>query len=228
MTRPETIEVVLFDVNETLLDMTALDPYFERVLEGVPLPRERWFEELKVLWHVTIATRDYQDFGKLAKAALSMLAEKEDVVLAAEDAAELLEAVTSLPPQPDAIPALELLAERGFRLAALTNGTSRGAKAQLEHAKLASHFERIFSADEVERFKPAPEPYQLAVRGLGVREAVVCLVAAHAWDIAGANAAGLQTGFVQRPRKVLSPLSTRPTFQAPDLIRLAEQLPMSS
>lgn len=145
-------------------------------------------------------------------------------MLADEDDSELLQAVTSLPPHADAIPALESLRVHGLRLAALTNGTREGATKQLEHAKLDAHFERIFSADEVRRYKPAPEPYRMAARELGLEESAICLLAAHSWDIAGANAAGLQTGFVHRPRKVLNPLGPRPTFQAAGLPELAEMI----
>jgi 2-haloacid dehalogenase len=216
-------EVILFDVNETLLDTRALNPYFERLF-GSASVRERWFKELEGLWLVTIATGEYQDFTKLAEAALEMTADKDRVDLSAKDRAELLERMTTLPPYPDVAPALTRLKEAGLRLAALTNGTLNAARVQLNHAELADYFEEIFSADEVERFKPAAEPYHMAAKRLDVKPKELRLVAAHAWDIAGAHAAGLKTGFVQRPRKVLNPLGPEPDLQGDDLLALAEQI----
>jgi 2-haloacid dehalogenase len=103
-------EVILFDVNETLLDTRALDPYFQRLF-GTPSARERWFEELEALWLVTIATGEYKDFTTLAEAALQMTAEKDGADLSAKDRAELLERMTTLPPHGDAAPALTRLKE---------------------------------------------------------------------------------------------------------------------
>lgn len=219
----DRVEVVLFDVNETLLDMRALDPYFERLFEG-PSARERWFEELKGLWLVTIATGSYRDFSQLAPAALQVTAEKDEIELSTADVSELLDHLTALPAHPDAAPALTRLEGEGLRLAALTNGTSKAARAQLQHAELAGYFEEIFSVDEVKRYKPAPEPYEMAAARLGVNPEEICMVACHSWDIAGAGAAGLAAAFVRRPRKVLDPLGPEPDLQGEDLLAVAEQI----
>lgn len=215
--------VILFDVNETLLDTHALDPFFARVF-GEAAARERWFKELEALWLVTIATGAYLYFTTLAEASLQINAERDGVALSPEDRAELLERMTTLPPHADAMPALDRLREGGLRLAALTNGTLGSAKAQLEHAGLDEFFERIMSADEVERFKPAPEPYLMAAERLDVKPPEMRLVAAHAWDIAGAHAAGLRTRFVARPRKVLNPAGPDADLRADDLLQLADAI----
>lgn len=216
-------EVILFDVNETLLDMSAMNPYFERVF-GAASVRELWFQELQALWLVTIATGLYKDFSTLAEAALQMTAEKDGVELSEADRSELLERMTSLPAHPDAARALARLQDAGLRLAALTNGTLKAARAQLKHGEVEGFFEEILSADEVKRYKPAPEPYLMAAERLGVKPGEVRLVAAHAWDIAGAHAAGLKTGFVARPRKVLNPVGPAADLRADDLLELSEQI----
>lgn len=216
-------DVILFDVNETLLDTRALDPFFERIF-GTASVRERWFKELEALWLVTIATGKYEDFTTLAEAALQMSADKDQADLSSKDRAELLERMTTLPPYPDAAPALARLKKEGLRLAALTNGTLKSARAQLKHADLDDYFEEIMSADEVECYKPAPEPYHTAAKRLDVKPKEVRLVAAHAWDIAGAHAAGLKTAFVARPRKVLNPAGPKPDLQADDLLELTTSI----
>lgn len=215
--------VILFDVNETLLDTRALDPYFERVL-GSASTREHWFKELEGLWLVTIATGVYQDFTELVEAALEMTADQEGVELSDDQRAELPKHMNVLPPYPDAVPALTKLQEAGHRLAALTNGTLESARAQLQHAELEDFFEEVFSADEVERYKPAPEPYHMTTERLQVKPEEICLTAAHAWDIAGAHAAGLETAFVRRPRKAINPAGPRPDLYGDDLLELTEQM----
>jgi 2-haloacid dehalogenase len=130
----------------------------------------------------------------------------------------------ALPAHPEVAGALERLGGAGFRLASLTNSTEAVAMAQLTNAGLADRFERILSADTVRRLKPAPEPYQMAARDLGVSIGELRLVAAHAWDVAGALAAGCAAAFVARPGMVLDPLVPAPDIVGRDLDDVAERI----
>ena len=125
---------------------------------------------------------------------------------------------------PEVPGALERLRGAGLRLAALTNSTEEVARAQLEHAGIIGRFEQVLSADMVRRLKPAPEPYLLAGQRLGVAVGRVRLVAAHAWDVAGAARAGCATAFVARPGKVLDPLVAPPDVIGADLAEVADRI----
>jgi 2-haloacid dehalogenase len=120
--------------------------------------------------------------------------------------------------------ALRRLRDAGLRLAALTNSTEQVARAQLEYAGLIDLFELVLSADTVRRLKPAPEPYRMAAERLGVAVDQVRLIAAHAWDVAGAGRAGCATAFVARPGKVLDPLVERPEIVGADLAEVADAI----
>lgn len=221
------LQAVLFDVNETLLDAQALDPLFTRLF-WEQSARERWSLQLQALWLTSIATGRYDGFGRLAEAALQMEADKRAVTLSADDRTELAAEMNHLPPYTDVRSALTQLRDGGFRLACLTNGTQQSLHAQMAHAQLADFFELLLSVEEVQRYKPAPEPYRMACRKLNLSAEGVVLVAAHAWDIAGAAAAGLKTAFIRRPRKTLNPLGPKPDFEHDDLLRFAERLIASS
>jgi hypothetical protein len=98
--------------------------------------------------------------------------------------------------------ALDPLLEELFddaALRALSNSPQDVEQAQLAHAGLTDRFDAILSADTVRALKPRREPYELAARTFGVPTGDVLLVAAHAWDIAGASAAGCRTAFVAGP-----------------------------
>ncbi len=213
--------VCVFDVNETLLDMAALDPYFERAF-GDASARQRWFAQLQQSWLVATVIGLYEDFGTIGGTALRMVAEREGVSLSDEDASEVLGAIRELPPHPEVEGALSRLREAGLRLAALTNSTQQVAEAQIGNSGLGKHFERVLSADAAKRLKPAPEPYRMAAGSLGVGVGEVRLVAAHAWDVAGAMRAGCAAAFVARPGKVLDPLFDRPDVVGADLREVAE------
>ena len=50
------------------------------------------------------------------------------------------------------------------------------------------------------------------------------MVAAHAWDVAGAMAAGCGGAFIARPGKVLDATTPRPNYIASDIAGLAARL----
>jgi 2-haloacid dehalogenase len=215
--------VCVFDVNETLLDLAALDGEFERLFgdRGV---RVAWFGQLLQSAMVATITDRYTDFGTVGRAALEMTAVRLGVELSDGDREAVVGGMTRLPAHPEVPGALRRLTEGGLRLAALTNSTERVATAQLTHAGLLDAFEAVLSADAVRRLKPAPEPYRMAATRLGVAPADVLLVAAHAWDVAGARAAGCQAAFVARPGKVPPPPPPPPDLVVTDLDDLATRL----
>jgi 2-haloacid dehalogenase len=215
--------VCVFDVNETLLDLAALDPEFERVFGNAGI-RVAWFGQLLQSAMVSTITGRYRDFGAAGRAALEMTAARAGVELSDEDREAVVGGMTRLPAHPEVAGALRRLGEGGLRLATLTNSTEPVARAQLEHAGLLATFEAVLSADTVRRLKPAPEPYRMAAEHLGVEPGEVLLVAAHAWDVAGALAAGCRAAFVARPGKVLDPLADRPEVVVADLDELADRL----
>jgi 2-haloacid dehalogenase len=215
--------VCLFDVNETLLDLGALDPHFERVFGDAGV-RQTWFLQLLQSALVATVTGAYSDFGTIGAAALEMVARREGVDLSEEDRQRILGGMRELPPHPEVAGSLESLRDAGLRLATLTNSTQQVAEAQLESSSVRGYFEQVLSADAVKRLKPAPEPYRAAAESLEVEIGQVRLVAAHSWDVAGALRAGCAAAFVARPGMVLDPLVERPDVVGEDLREVADRI----
>jgi 2-haloacid dehalogenase len=214
---------IVFDVNETLLDLRALDPPFERAFGRAGVRRE-WFAQVLQSAFVSTITDRYTDFGTIGRAALDMVATRNTVELAAEDRDAILGTMLQLPPHKEVRGALERLRDAGLRIAALTNSTEAVATAQLTNAGLAPLFEQILSADAARRLKPAREAYEAAAAELGVPVGEIRLVAAHGWDVAGALAAGASAAFVARPGMVLDPLVPPPDVIGSDLSEVVEQI----
>ncbi len=215
--------VLAFDVNETLLDLAALDGSFKSTF-GTPAVRTQWFGQMLQLAFVGGLTGDYVDFSTAQRAALTMVAEVQGVTVDDAAAQEIVDGMRALPPHPEVGAALARLAGAGLALAALTNSPLEVARTQLEHAGLVGRFDAILSADEVRALKPRPEPYALVAERFGVERAEVRLVAAHAWNVSGALAAGCAAAFVARPGKVLSPLGPQPDIVGGDLDAVAERI----
>jgi 2-haloacid dehalogenase len=215
--------ICVFDVNETLLDLGALDPHFERIFGDAGV-RRAWFGQLLQSALVATVTDAYSDFGKIGGAALEMAAERQGVILSDEDKRQILGGMRGLPPHPEVAESLSRLRDAGLRLATLTNSTQQVAEAQMDNSGLRGYFEQLLSADTVRRLKPAPEPYRMAAEALGVDVDQIRLVAAHAWDVAGALRAGCAAAFVARPGMVLDPLVERPDVVGADLREVADRI----
>lgn len=218
-----TRRVLLFDVNETLLDLGALDPHFARLFGDARVRRE-WFGVMLQSALLFTVTGPYVDFGTHFRTALRLTAERHSVTLSPEDERAILGDVRRLPPHPDVRPALERLRNAGFRLAALTNSTREVEEAQLTNAGIRDLFEAALSADDAGRLKPAAEAYTTAARAMGVSIGEVRLVAAHAWDVAGAQRAGAKAAFVARAGMQWNELVTRPDVWGIDLHEVASQI----
>lgn len=218
-------KVLIFDVNETLLDLTPLRTSVENSLGGREGLLSLWFSTMLHYSLVDTLTDNYHDFGEIGAAALMMVAESHEIELDPETARQsIVEAITTLPAHADVVSTLEALAVNGFRIVSLTNSSRKGVAAQFEYAGISHLFERRFSVEDVRAFKPDPRTYKWVLEELGIKPDEALMVAAHAWDLAGAKAIGLQTAFIRRPGAVLYPNTSRPDYVVENLTQLIEQL----
>ncbi|HZC52614.1 MAG TPA: haloacid dehalogenase type II [Mycobacterium sp.] len=215
--------VIAFDVNETLLDLGALNAAFEELLGSAAL-RGQWFAQMLQLSFVGGLTGEYVDFSTAQHAALRMVAERAGRSITTAQVSELVQRMSSLPPHPEVPAALEALREAPLKIAALTNSVQDVAEAQLTNAGIHAYFDQVISADSVQRLKPAPEPYHAAARAFDLPPAELRLVAAHSWDVSGAMAAGCRAAFVARPGMVLSPVGAQPDIVAPDVAMVVNKI----
>ena len=215
--------VIAFDVNETLLDLRALDPPFEELLGSAAL-RGQWFAQMLQLSFVGGLTGEYVDFSTAQAAALRMLAERVGKPATDQQVEEMVHRMDSLPPHPEVPGALRRLRQTPLKVVALVNSLEVVGEAQLSNAGIRGYFDGVISADSVRRLKPAAEPYHAVAKAFEVDIADVRLVAAHSWDVSGALAAGCRAAFVARPNMVLSPIGTQPDIVEPDIAGVVDRI----
>ena len=215
--------ILLFDVNETLLNVNALRPLFEDVFADGAVLKE-WFAKTLLYSQTATLAGPYADFTAIARHALEMTAHTHAVQLSEENTGSILAAMRSLPPHPDVAGALQRLHQNGFRLMALTNSAQPVAEAQMYAANLAQLFERIFSVDAVRKYKPHPDTYRYVAKELTVTTSSLTMIAAHPWDLMGAKAAGCNVAFIERPGISWFPLTPKPKISGKTLEEIATQL----
>ncbi len=212
--------VVAFDVIETLF---PLDPLRSRLEKAGQPPHllELWFARLLRDAFALTASGAYQPFPQIAKAALNAVTQEE---LPDEAIEQVVSGFRELDPHPEAEAALRRARDLGLRVVTLTNGSAANTRALLERSGLAALVERVVSVEEVQRWKPAPEPYRHVAQACQVPPERVALVAAHAWDVHGAHRAGLTTGWVSRLEDRFPDVFEPPDVTGPDLVTVVDRL----
>ena len=216
-------KVLLFDVNETLLDIGPLKVKVGDVLLEPNAP-ELWFATMLQYSLAATVSGQYFAFAEIGAAVLRMLARDSDVAISQEDAMEILSIMKSLQAHKDVEPGLRRLKAAGFRMATLTNSSQEGVKGQLQSAGLSGFFERELSVEAVRKFKPHADVYAWAAREMNAQSAECMLVAAHGWDVAGAKWAGMATAFIARERQQKFALAPQPDVDVSDFLGLAQAL----
>ncbi len=159
--------VILFDVNETLLDMTPIKERINTILDHTDAFRI-WFGLLLQYSLVANNTANYRDFPTIAGATLNMVAESFGLSIDDETKKSVLGLMTHLTAYPDVEPGLKKLSAAGFRLATLTNSPKRVLTDQLNFAGIQAYFESTLSIDAIKTYKPSLNTYQWAAEQLGV------------------------------------------------------------
>jgi 2-haloacid dehalogenase len=190
--------VLVFDVNETLIDIDSVASLFGELFGDRRVLRE-WFNQL-VMYSMTLTLSEhYVDFFALGQGVLRMLADARQVDITDDDVGRITAAMRTMPAHLDAVDALTRLRDNGFRLVTLTNSPHPpGSPTPLENAGLAGLFERQLSVDSCRAFKPAPAVYRHVCHELGVLPADCLMVAAHVWDLLGARNVGFGSALVTR------------------------------
>ena len=216
--------LVVFDVNETLLDLETVSPVFERIFNDRSAMR-LWFANLILYSEALTLAQVYVPFTDIGGAVLKMVAKTRSVEITSADERELKERFSTMPPHKEVPQALAKLRAGGFRLFTLTDNLLEVQRRQLESGGIIQHFERRFSVDQVvKRHKPAPEAYAYVERELGVPASQLFLIASHTWDTLGAVAAGWGAALIQRPGNDVLEVGPQPTFVGSDLDVVADLL----
>jgi 2-haloacid dehalogenase len=216
--------VIVFDVNETLLDLETLQPTFERIFND-PAAMRLWFADLITYSEALTLAGVYVPFTDIGAAVLRMLAATRGITVSDADAAELTSRFATMPPHPEVPAALRRLRDHGFRLCTLTDNTLEISGRQLQHGGIIEEFERRFSVDEtVRRHKPAPEAYHSVAAALGADPGGICLIACHVWDTIGAQSAGWQAGLILREGNAPLGVGPQPDYIGKDLDAIADQV----
>ncbi|WP_295893643.1 haloacid dehalogenase type II [uncultured Vibrio sp.] len=214
---------VLFDINETVLNLNSLRPKFHQYL-GDESHMDTWFAMLLHSSTVCLATSVNTNFKRLSQEALLILAGRLNKTLTDEECDDVLSTFASLSAHSDVVPALESLRSAGFNVVALSNSSQALLDAQLTNAGVIELFDRVISVESAGTFKPAPEAYHYALAELSVSGENTYLIATHDWDTHGALCAGLNAAFINRFNAPYNALYRKPDIVGSTMTSIVEKI----
>ena len=215
--------VLLFDVNESLLDLRALDPHFKTHF-GDAIVVSEWFDQVIQTAMLSVVLGWTRNFAEVGRSALEMVVTRHQLELTDAALSDIVGGMKTLPPHDDVVEALRTLKSEGFRMAALTNSPVAVAKEQLVFAGLIEFFETVISVEEVDTLKPDARVYKYAIGKMNVEAKNTYLIAAHAWDVAGAMAVGCMGALIKRQGIAANPIAPEPTIVAANLTAVAQRI----
>lgn len=217
------LPLIVFDVNETLLDLGTMEPIFLRIF-GDKGAMRLWFANLILYSAALTVAGCYVPFTDIGAAVMKMLADTRGIKINDSDRKELTEKFSTMPPHPEVPAALRKLRSAGFRLFCLTDNLLEVQTRQLTHGGVVDLFERRFSADGVKHHKPSRQAYGYVEKELGVKPSELCMIACHTWDTLGAVAAGWQAALIKRVGNDVLGVGPQPQIVGTDLNDVADQL----
>lgn len=209
------MKAIVFDLFETVFSLDSM----RARLSSAGFPEgtlDLWFARILRDGFALAASEKHKPFVEVARNALQGLAGRAPP--------ELLAGFQQLDAHPDAGPAMEKARRAGVRVATLSNGSAEGARGLLRRNGLDAHVSEVLSIDDARRWKPHRDAYLTAVGKLGLAPAEVALVAVHSWDVHGARAAGLRSGWCSRLETTFNETFDRADAEGASLVEVVERL----
>ncbi len=218
------LAVIVFDVNESLSDMSPMGDRFADV--GAPgLLARVWFAGLLRDGFALTVAGTSKKFAMIAAESLHENLTGLPLNRSVDEAVDhIMRGFASLALHPDVAGAVRTFAASGLRLVTLSNGSTLLAETLFRAADIREEFEMLLSVEDAPGWKPLRAAYEYAADACGVETGRMLLTAVHPWDIHGAAHAGLRTAWINRTGATYPGYFTAPDITVSSLDQLASIL----
>ncbi|HTX58628.1 MAG TPA: HAD family hydrolase [Verrucomicrobiae bacterium] len=216
---PRSIEIVLFDLDDTLHDDTfayqsaaeevAREVAAEHGIDALAL-KAAYVAEAEGFWQrlsaAALATKLATARERMWRSALESVGIGDEALAARSARRYSTYRKKYYTPFPGAVELLRSLRARGKKLGMVTNGLSETHREKIALLRIGECFDAIFIADEVGMVKPDPLLFAHACRTLGGAPAHAAMVGdRYDRDVRGALEAGLYTVWLNVRDEALPP-----------------------
>ena len=192
-----TIQAVVFDAYGTLYDVQSVADITEETFPGYgEIITQVWrIKQLEYTWLRSLMGR-YADFAAVTRDALAYTLNCLGLEYDDASFARIMDKYVHLDLYPDALLALEAMAEK--KLAILSNGSPDMLNALVRNSGLRPILDAVISVDANRIFKPAPQAYALIETTLKIPPRDVLFISSNPWDVCGAKAFELNVAWIER------------------------------
>ena len=222
-TKPNEIDLVIFDVNQTMFSLNALKKKFKESGLKQSLVNGWFLSVLKEGFSSSLSQK-FVNFQTIGKNELIKFFLQNNTPYNTKIINSIFEEFSNLKVHPDIKTLLKYLKKNRIKIVTLTNGSVSNTKLLLKKNNINNFIDQCFSINSFKIWKPAREVYLKTCEKMKTKPGRTLMIAAHGWDINGAKIAGLKTAYITRYEKKLSDFYYRPDYVGNDSREIIKKL----
>ena len=201
----KNIKAIIFDAYGTLFNVNSAAEKCKNKIGDKWEPFANYWRtiQLEYTWLRSLMNR-HQDFWKVTEDSLDKSMKVFQINMSMKN--ELLGLYKVLSTFPEVKETLKKLKEKKYKLAILSNGTPSLLKELVSGNNLENIFDDVMSVEEVKKYKPHPDVYNLPIKKYQIEKNQFVYLSANTWDVSAAGNFGFNSVWVNRNRNIFDNL----------------------
>ena len=215
----KNIKAIIFDAYGTLFDVnSAAEKCKDKTGKKWESFSNYWrTTQLEYTWLRNLMGR-HKDFWQITEDSLDKSMKVFEIDSSMK--IDLLNLYKILSTFPEVKDALNILKEKKYKLAILSNGTPSLLNELVKSNNLDNIFDDVFSIEEVKAYKPDPKVYNIPIKKYQIQKNEVAFLSANTWDVSGGGNYGFNAIWVNRNKNIFDNLDYKPNFEIKNLSEL--------
>ena len=212
----KNIKAIIFDAYGTLFDVnSAAEKCKEKIGDKWEGFANYWrTTQLEYTWLRSLMKR-HKDFWQITEDSLDKSMKVFEIDSSMKS--DLLNLYKILSTFPEVKDALNILKEKKYKLAILSNGTPSLLNELVKSNNLDNIFDDVFSIEEVKAYKPDPKVYNIPIKKYQIQKNEVAYLSANTWDVSAGGNYGFNPIWVNRNNNIFDNLDFKPVHEIRNL-----------
>ena len=219
----KNIKAIIFDAYGTLFDVnSAAERCKSKIGDKWENFANYWRKtQLEYTWLRSLMGR-HKDFWQITEDSLDKSMKVFEIDSSMKS--DLLNLYKILSTFPEVKDALNILKEKKYKLAILSNGTPSLLNELVKSNNLDNVFDDVFSIEEVKAYKPDPKVYNIPIKKYQIQKNEVAYLSANTWDASAGGNYGFNPIWVNRNNNIFDNLDFKPINEIKNLKNINELL----
>ena len=219
----KNIKAIIFDAYGTLFDVnSAAEKCKDKIGKKWENFSNYWrTTQLEYTWLRNLMGR-HKDFWQITEDSLDKSMKVFEIDSSMK--IDLLNLYKILSTFPEVKDALNILKEKKYKLAILSNGTPSLLNELVKSNNLDNVFDDVFSIEEVKAYKPDPKVYNIPIKKYQIQKNEVAYLSANTWDVSAGGNYGFNPIWVNRNNNIFDNLDFKPINEIKNLKNINELL----